>query len=222
MHGIWLQSKWIKCVPCKTKSVEQLNVTFCVSLFSFTFFVLKIDHLYWTKLTWEHWTLTSWGAPLGCIYVRGRVAEGCPPSLVMSLSALPLAPISFPSHCLLTFFLFSLGFMKLFHYFIPSLLLSFPPYMLPLCLSVPLLGHKDTPPPPPYSFLPFFSSISLPSFTVIGCLLLLSLLPSSLPCSRSCCCVCQCSSFSSRERRRLGCKIKPTLAIITELASCPL
>lgn len=156
------------------------------------------------------------------------------PSL-MSLSTLPLAPILFPPHCLLVFHIFSLLSLfyasfppcfslvfVTFNHFIPSLLLFISPYMLSLYLLyiwLPLSPSWDTKTPPPYSFLLFSLPSPSPLFTVIGCLLLLSLLPSSLPCSLPCCCVCQCSSCSSRGRRRLSCKPKLTLAIITELAS---
>lgn len=168
--------------------------------------------------------MTNWGAPLGSICVRrqsSRRLSSLPcyvtlgpafsPNIIIISSPLPLLVILL----VLTWFN---GVVQLFYSMSPLVFPSIHASLLPL---YPPLGTQRHPSPSPLLLPPFFSSISLPSFTVIGCLLLLSLLPFSLPCSHSCCCVCQCSSFSSRGRRRLGCEIKPTLAIITELASCP-
>lgn len=203
------------CAPCKTESVEQLTLTPYVSHFlSFICFVLKMDDVCRTKLTWEHWIMTNWVAPQGCICVRGRIAKG---------------NTALPHLCHSQLFCLMPLFLPVSHLFSWRLIILF---RLSSCLSLRICfpstsctsGSLYPPPgtqrhPPPYSFLLFSLPSPSPLFTVIGCLLLLSLLPSSLPCSLPCCCVCQCSSCSSRGRRRLSCKPKPTLAIITELAS---
>lgn len=132
----------------------------------------------------------------------------------MSCSVLCLAQILFSPRCLLMFSKFlpqlslfcgclsyclSLIFRNFLFYFPLNTRSASALLYIWLCFPLGTQRHPTIP-----------SSFSLfhlppPLLTVIGCLLLLSLLPYSLPCCR----VCQCSSCSSRERRRRRLKCKP-------------